>query len=608
MPVSLLYLPSSTLTLNMHVGQSGTPGSTTIYNSGSVAGNFVAAGTAGTDLLNVSPVSGSVSGLGSTALGAGWANVSSAGGRTGTISIFDTTTPSDSGGSQQTQNVVGGVYNYASGVVTAGGTINLGYLHLGASALSGVTVMNTAASGGYSESLDATVTNASAYISSSGTLNLLAATSSANNLGVGMANLGAAGFQSGLATINFVSDGSGSSNLGTTAAGTASVYVTATGYTGQANWTGVAGNTWNNFSNWDSGGVPGIAGTLSVGNDTATFGSSGGTVILSGTSPQITALSFINPAASYTIAAFSGETLHMNAGTGTATIAVSGGQTIAAQVALDTNTQVTVNNSGYALNLNGPVSGNGGLISSGGGRVNLYNPSGNSYGGGTTVGSLVVAGNNTGSATGSGSVQITSGGTLAGGVGYNSGNTAAIAGTVTVGSGGTIHPGTTVINGGTPASMTQTEVLAVNCAATERELHGGDRCGGQRQRRQRSGDQWQSEDPGGIDSLPRLCGGTEWRRAAQRRLEHYGLVEQFHGQCAQDHGQRVHHGALVDRPVQRQFLQPHRGRQYLQRYHLQQLHVLGGHGGGNGLDDGGLHQSGSQQFQRSQLRGMVAAL
>jgi autotransporter-associated beta strand protein len=96
----------------------------------------------------------------------------------------------------------------------------------------------------------------------------------------------------------------------------------------------------------------------------------------------------------------------------------------------------------------GLLSANLGLVKAGTGSLTLSNPTGNTYGGGTTVnsGTLYVT-NTSNSATGSGKLLVNSNGTLAG-----NGTVNVSGGSVTVA--GTVHPGTT--NGAT------IEALSVN--------------------------------------------------------------------------------------------------------------------------------------------------
>ena len=84
-----------------------------------------------------------------------------------------------------------------------------------------------------------------------------------------------AGTIGGSVTINYISDGTGSSGLGQTVLASQFVAVTGNVYTGQGVWNANGGGSWTDFSKWTaSGGAPGIAGPLSAG-DTALFGGAG---------------------------------------------------------------------------------------------------------------------------------------------------------------------------------------------------------------------------------------------------------------------------------------------------------------------------------------------
>ena len=195
-----------------------------------------------------------------------------------------------------------------------------------------------------------------------------------------------------------------STNLGTT-----NVSVSGLIYSGQATWTNNGSGTWNSFSNWDvNGGTPGLAGPLSS-NDTATFDTNGltvgsGTVTLT-TNAALSALTFSNAAASYTIA---GTGTLILQGTNQPTINnFAGSHTITTAVDLATNVIVNdVTNSKLAIG--GSISGIGGLSQDGDGTVLLS--SSNSYSGGTLInaGKLITSNPN---ALGSGGVAL-NGGTL----------------------------------------------------------------------------------------------------------------------------------------------------------------------------------------------------
>lgn len=114
---------------------------------------------------------------------------------------------------------------------------------------------------------------------------------------------------------------------------------------------------------------------------------------------------------------------------------------------------ILTNISGGSLDINGSISGTGGVNKVGGGIVTLWNTN-NNYSGGTTVsgGELKVRNGANGSATGTGSVTVANGGTL-GGVGT-------IWGAVNVQSGGIITPDSNI------GDLVVTNSLTLNASST----------------------------------------------------------------------------------------------------------------------------------------------
>ncbi|HEX4054406.1 MAG TPA: autotransporter-associated beta strand repeat-containing protein [Tepidisphaeraceae bacterium] len=151
-------------------------------------------------------------------------------------------------------------------------------------------------------------------------------------------------------------------------------------------WANAGGGSWSTLGNW-TGGIPTLA--LDTANLTGAI-TANSTITLDG-NYSVQALNF-NNSHQYTVTAGTGGTLTLDAGgSNTATITDSGGtHTISAPVDFNTNTAISVANSGDALNISGPISGIGSLTVSGGGTVDISGS--NSYVGGTTVssGTLVV--------------------------------------------------------------------------------------------------------------------------------------------------------------------------------------------------------------------------
>ncbi|MBC8090217.1 MAG: hypothetical protein H7Z40_23405, partial [Phycisphaerae bacterium] len=109
-------------------------------------------------------------------------------------------------------------YNVAVG--SAGTPVNLGNTRVGGTLAGNVTVSNTAAGGNFSEKLDATFgANTGNVSNNGGSISLLAAGSS-NNTAMGVSLSSAtSGAKTGTATLNYVSNGTGTSNLASIAAG-----------------------------------------------------------------------------------------------------------------------------------------------------------------------------------------------------------------------------------------------------------------------------------------------------------------------------------------------------------------------------------------------------
>ena len=224
--------------------------------------------------------------------------------------------------------------------------------------------------------------------------------------------------------MNFVSDGTGSSGLGLTALGSQTISVTGNVYSGQGVWNTNGGGSWTDFSKWTTlGGVPGIDGAPSAG-DTALFGAAlsagSATVSLNGASPHVSSLTF-STTAKYTVAQGTGGTLNLDAGAGTATIAVlAGNHAIASPVTLVSAANFT-QAAGSSLTISGAIgtvstSAASSLALSQAGPGLLVLGGGNTYFGPTTVsgGVLSAANPNTLSSNsdmfvGGGSLVVTAG-------------------------------------------------------------------------------------------------------------------------------------------------------------------------------------------------------
>ena len=145
------------------------------------------------------------------------------------------------------------------------------------------------------------------------------------------------------------------------------------------------GGTWSTAgSNWTRNFVPGAG-------DTARFGSnllSADTIDFGGADHTVSAVVLDNPAAGYQLgsgAANNGR-LILDAGAGTATVAVaSGNHIIAAPVVLNSNTDFSASPIGSSLDVVGGLSGSGNLSLSGSGDVAIVNANAAVTGGAITV-------------------------------------------------------------------------------------------------------------------------------------------------------------------------------------------------------------------------------
>jgi hypothetical protein len=211
----------------------------TIAN-GAVAGNYsenLDASFSGTssDLTGTGSVSELAAGsTNSTGLGVTLTSAGGDGVQTGTATlglISDGSTIDTLGTTtlaSQTVTVTETLYNYATASAVAPNPIGFGEAHVGATLSQYLTIANTAAADGYSENLDASFSGTSSDLTGTGSVSELAAGSSNGSaLDLVLAS-GAAGVQSGSATLSLVSDGSTIDGLGTTGLGSETVAVSGT--------------------------------------------------------------------------------------------------------------------------------------------------------------------------------------------------------------------------------------------------------------------------------------------------------------------------------------------------------------------------------------------
>ncbi len=149
-------------------------------------------------------------------------DTSAAGARTGTVTVNMTSSEANGSGlgnttlAPQTVNVSGNVYRLAAANVL--GNVNFGNVHVGDTVQQALNITNTAANDGFSENLNASFgASSDGRITTSSSINQLAAgASNSTSMVLGLIT-SAAGKVNGTQTVNFYSDGSGTSGLGLTA-------------------------------------------------------------------------------------------------------------------------------------------------------------------------------------------------------------------------------------------------------------------------------------------------------------------------------------------------------------------------------------------------------
>src|SRR5258706_7757535 len=108
------------------------------------------------------------------------------------------------------------VFRLANPVINTPQPVAFGNVRVGASASQALSITNNVPNDGFSESLNASAGVTSGGVTASGAFNLLTAGATNNSSVLVGINTATAGNKSGTATINFVSDGTGTSGLGQT--------------------------------------------------------------------------------------------------------------------------------------------------------------------------------------------------------------------------------------------------------------------------------------------------------------------------------------------------------------------------------------------------------
>ena len=133
------------------------------------------------------------------------------------------------GAGSQTVNVSGDVYRLASAQIDNAGSFSFGNVHVGDTVSQALSITNDVVADGFSEKLNASFGSTSdGRILTSGSISLLGAgVTDTTSMVIGV-NTAAAGVVNGTATVNFASDGTGTSGLGITALSSQDVSVSAT--------------------------------------------------------------------------------------------------------------------------------------------------------------------------------------------------------------------------------------------------------------------------------------------------------------------------------------------------------------------------------------------
>jgi hypothetical protein len=229
---------------NVHVGGSFGTSALSIQNtaaSGSFTeglnASFGAATNGATGIGTLINLAGGATNNTSLVVGLGGsANTGTAGAKSGTVAVSLASNGTISGLANtaltgQTVSVTGGVYSLAAGSATPT-PVTIAAQRIGGTTTSALTVTNTsAATGGYTERLDATFgSNSNSDVrNNGGAVNLLGAGGSSTAMSVGV-NTSTAGAKSGSVVLNYTSNGTGTSGLGNTSAGTQTIQVSGNVY------------------------------------------------------------------------------------------------------------------------------------------------------------------------------------------------------------------------------------------------------------------------------------------------------------------------------------------------------------------------------------------
>ncbi len=192
-------------------------------------------GDASKNAGTISNLAGGSGNTSSLSVGLGAASTTVAGAKSGTVQVLLTSDGANSGLANtlltpQTLTVNGNVYRLAT--VNTLGDVSLGNIRVGGSfGTQALSIQNTAATDGFSEKLNVTSTSTTPDASVSGSFGgLLASGGASSGLSVGLSGSGSAGHKTGTVTLNFASDGTGTSGFSALGIGNQQITVSGNAY------------------------------------------------------------------------------------------------------------------------------------------------------------------------------------------------------------------------------------------------------------------------------------------------------------------------------------------------------------------------------------------
>jgi autotransporter-associated beta strand protein len=407
-------------------GATGALGTGNITNNGALAYNITSTGTIGSAISGSGTVTRSGSGV-TTFTG----NNSFSGGATingGTVQVDNVTSAFGTGAvAVNSGGALGGIGNVTAAVSIASGGIlapgdvgidhgggpGVGTLSTSSLSLASGSILNYDFSAGSNDQLS--VTTASGLFVAGGGINLYQNNTTTPFNTNGTYNIFSVngGYSGSVTNLLTILDPVGTTNYMWGTNGNF-ITLTITGGGGSSIWSNVGGGSWTAAANW-TGGVPNAVsanatlgpnppGITAPGNVTLDGNETVGSLVLNST------VGGASP--SYTISQGSGGgSLIFDNGASAATLTdTAGTHLISAPVVLNSNTTISVTNSGDVLTISGPISGNGNLAASGSGTLILSGA--NTYPGTTSINAINLQIGSGGTSGALGGGAVTNNGTL----------------------------------------------------------------------------------------------------------------------------------------------------------------------------------------------------